>query len=183
MENDTEEVVVDEEVKPEETPAETETETTDWKAKYEETQGRLRRAETKLSKVKEPETKSEKQPSKSDDLDYGQKAFLIANGIKGEKELDFVKSELKKSNENLDALLENEYFKSKLDKFRALGKTAEATPTGKRSGGVAIDSLEYWVEKAGANAENLSEVPANMRTQVVNALKSKADNQGKFYNS
>lgn len=144
---------------------------------------RAKVAEAKVKDLKAQLDSMGTSKKSSEILDYGQKAFLIANGIKGEKELDFVKSELKKSNEELDSLLENDYFKSKLENFRALGKTADATPTGKRSGGVATDSVEYWMAKAGANAENLDEVPADMRTKVVNALKAKADNTGKFYNS
>lgn len=168
-----EEVVVTPEA--EEETQETEGETTDWKAKYEETQGRLKRMETKLSKASE--TKTEKAPSKLDGFDYGQKAFLTTQGIKGAKEFEFVQSELKKSGEDLDTLIENDYFKAKLEKFRALGKTAEATPTGKRSSGVATESVEYWATKP------LEEVPKDMRTKVVNHLIDKEKNKGQFYNS
>lgn len=177
MTNEDGEEVVDEAVEDVEDTTTTEEDTTDWKAKYEETQGRLKRAETKLSKVKEPETKTEKQPSKSDGLDYGAKAYLTANGIKGAKEFDFVQSELKASGEDLDTLLENDYFKARLEKFRALGKTAEATPTGKRSGGVATDSVEYWAAKP------FEEVPKDMRAKVVNFKLDKEKSKGVFYNS
>ena len=79
MENQEEEVVELEETEfVEETPVEEdtkeeETDDTDWKAKAGELQGRLKRAETKLSKVNE---KSEKAPSKSSDLGYAEKAYL-----------------------------------------------------------------------------------------------------------
>lgn len=119
------------------------------------------------------ETKSKK----SDDLDYGAKAFLTANGIKGAKEFDFVKEEMKKSGEDLDSLLENDYFKTRLEKFRALDKTSNATPTGKRSGGVATDSVEYWLTKP------IEEVPADMRIKVINHKLAKEKNKGVFYNS
>lgn len=178
MLNDEGEEVEEEVVTPEAEAEEVEAEdTTDWKAKYEETQGRLKRAETKLSKAKEPETETKKSPSKSDDLDYGAKAYLTANGIKGAKEFDFVKTELKASGEDLDTLLENDYFKARLEKFRALGKTAEATPAGKRSSGVATDSVEYWMAKP------FEEVPKDMRAKVVNAQLEKEKNKGVFYNS
>lgn len=150
---------------------------TDWKAKFEEEEGRRKRAETKLSKAKEPETESKKSPSKSDGLDFGAKAYLAANGIKGAKEFEFVQSELKKSGEELDSLLENDYFKTRLENFRALSKTSEATPTGKRSSGVATDSVEYWMAKP------FEEVPKDMRAKVVQAKLDKEENKGHFYNS
>lgn len=106
----------------------------------------------------------EKSPSKkSDELDYGQKAFLTANGIKGSKEFDFFKDEMKKSGEELESLLENEYFQSKLEKFRALNKTANATPKGDKRSGMTMDSVEYWMTKP------IEEVPQDMRVKVVNA--------------
>jgi len=130
--------------------------------------------------IKKPEIKTEsitKTNGKSDDFDYGEKAFLTANGIKGSKEFDFVKSELKSSGQDLDSLLENDYFQTKLEKFRALNKTAEAIPTGKRSGGVSVDSVEYWSTKP------IEEVPKEMRIKVVNAKLEKETKKGVFYNS
>lgn len=120
-----------------------------------------------------PEVKSSK---KSDDLDYAQKAFLTANGIKGSKEFDFVKDELKKSGEELDNLLDNDYFKSRLEKFRNLNKTAEATPKGGKRSSMTTDSVEYWMSKP------IEEVPQEMRIKVVNARLKKEESKGKFYN-
>lgn len=161
----------------EETPVveTTTTEEVDWKAKFEEEEGRRRRLETKLNKAKE--TPAEKPPT-SDALDLGAKAFLAANGIKGSKEYDFVQSELKKSGETVDSLIENEYFKAKLEKFRALEQTASATPSGdSRSGGAAIDSVEYWATKP------FEEVPKDMQRKVVNYKLEKENSKGVFYNS
>ena len=120
---------------------------------------------------------AEKESSKSDGLDYGQKAFLTSSGIKGAKEFDFVQAEMKASGQDLDSLLENDYFKSKLEKFRALAQTADATPTGKRSSGVATESVEYWATKP------IEEVPKDMRIKVVNFKLQKDQNKGVFYNS
>ena len=94
-----------------------------------------------------------------------------------------MQAELKASGQDLDTLLENDYFKSKLEKFRALAQTADATPSGKRSSGVATESVEYWVAKAGNNTENLEEVPKDMRQKVVNAILAKEKSKGQFYNS
>ena len=121
--------------------------------------------------------KPEYKASKSDELDYGKKAFLTANGVKGTKEFDFVKDELKKSGMDLEGLLENDYFQSRLEKFRALNKTAEATIKGKDSKGVQTDSVEYWMNKP------IEDVPHEMRIKVVNAKLKQHESKGKFYNS
>ena len=178
MENQEEnEVVVEEEFTPEGTHEEEEQDTTDWKAKADELQGRLKRAETKLSR--NSDSKPESKPSKSNDLDYGAKAFLASHDlkVKGTKELEFVQNELKQSGQELDSLLENDYFKQRLESFRVLDKTSEATPTGKRSGSAAVDSVDYWLTKP------IEEVPSEMRTKVVNARLEKETKKGVFYNS
>ncbi len=118
-----------------------------------------------------------KRSKKSDGLDYGQKAFLIANGIKGEQEMGLVEEAMKRTGETLDAVLENPYFKSQLDDIRALAKTAEATPKGGKVGGTAVDSVDYWLTKP------IEDVPADMRIKVVNAKLERDKSKGVFYNS
>jgi len=136
------------------------------------------RAKVAEAKVKDLKAQLEKAgASKSDALDYGQKAYLASNGIKGAKEFEFVQAQLKESGKDLDSLLENKYFNAALEEFRALDKTAEATPTGKRSSGVATDSVEYWMAKP------FEEVPKDMRAKVVQAKIDKEKNKGQFYNS
>lgn len=120
-----------------------------------------------------PAKKSTPEP---DGLDLGMKGYLKASGIKA-NEFDFVEAELKKSGGDIDDLLDNEYFQAKLEKHRALSKTQEATPKGKRSSGVATDSVEYWSSKP------IADVPVEMRRAVVNAKLAKEQSQGKFYNS
>ena len=178
--NHEEEEVVEDDAVEEETSEEatedTEEDSTDWKAKADELQGRLKRAETKLSK---DSSKPVSKPSKSNNLDYGAKAYLASHDlkVKGTKELEFVQNELKQSGQDLDSLLENDYFTQRLEKFRALDKTDEATPKGTRSNGVATDSVEYWMTKP------IEDVPADMRTKVVNAKLEKETTRGVFYNS
>lgn len=130
-------------------------------------------------KKTEPEvkTKSEPKAKKSDDLDYGQKAFLVANGIKGEKELSLVKEAMKESGKTLEQVLESKYFQSELESLREIDRTEKATPTGKRSSNNSMDSVEYWMSKP------MSEVPKEMRTKVVNARLAKEQGGGVFYNS
>jgi hypothetical protein len=119
-----------------------------------------------------------KEPSKkSDDLDYGAKAFLKASGIEN-TEFDFVKDELKKSGlKDLESLLDNPYFKAELENRRELGKTKNATIKGKASNQVATDSVEFWLTKP------IEEVPREMRYKVVQARMKKDSSGGTFYNS
>ena len=111
------------------------------------------------------------------DLDYGQKAFLIANGIKDAKEVEFIKKEMKTSGLELDSLLENGYFMQRFTEFQSLNKTAQAVPKGTRGAGVATDSVEYWATKP------IAEVPQDMRIKVVNFKLNKEQSSGIFYNS
>jgi hypothetical protein len=111
------------------------------------------------------------------DFGYDVKAYLKASGIRAE-EFDFVKAEMKASGiADVDTLLENDYFKSKLEKRREVAKTQDAVPSGKRSGGVATDNVDYWLSKP------IEEVPANMRRAVVNARVEREGKKSQFYNS
>lgn len=173
MENETEEVVV-EETPAEETQAD-ETEATDWKAKYDEAQGRLRRAETKLSKVKAEEPKAEKQPSKSDELDYGQKAYLVANDIKAQDEVKLVREVMKDTGKTLEQVLESKYFQAEIKEMRELKKSADATPSkSNRSNISAKDDVEYWISKG--------ELPEDrtLRSKVVAERRARDTNSNPF---
>lgn len=144
------------------------TDTTDWKSEALKYKAILDR-----NKEKKEEVKKE---TRSDDFGYDVKAYLKSSGIKS-TEFDFVKNELKNFNGDVDALIDNEYFQAKLEKQRAISKTADATPKGKRTGSPATDSVEYWMAKPFAD------VPLEMRAKVVNAKLDQEKNKGIFYNS
>lgn len=151
----------------ENTGGEEETDTTDWKAEALKFKAILDRNKGK----------SDKPASKSNDFGYDVKAYLKASGIKAE-EFDFVKGEMKSAGiKDVDALLENKYFQSKLEEHREISRSTEATPKGNRSGGVATDSVDYWLAKP------IEEVPMSKRREVVNAKLAKEQNQSKFYNT
>ena len=173
--NEVEEVEVEnEEEVVEETTDEVVEETTEVDPR-DATIGRLNRELTKAKKALDKG--APKQTNKSDDLDYGQKAFLSTQGIKGSKEFDFVQEQIKKSGSNIENLLENDYFKSELENFRSINKTADAIPEGNLSGSPAVDSVEYWSSKP------IEEVPADMRIAVVNSKLEQETKKGVFYNS
>lgn len=114
---------------------------------------------------------------KSDGLDYGQKAFLVANGVKGEAETKLVQNVMRETGKSLEQVLESKYFQAELKDIRDLQQSANATPTGRRSGNMASDSVEYWLTK------DFKDVPADMKAKVVNARLQKKENKGVFYNS
>lgn len=146
----------------------TTSEETDWKAEALKYKAILDRNKNK------PNTKETR---KSDDFDYAEKAYLKVNGIDA-SEFDFVRQEMKNAGKkDIDAILSNPYFKSELESRRELNKTAQSTIKGKRSNGVATDSVEYWMSKP------IEEVPTDMRIKVVNAKLQKENSKGVFYNS
>lgn len=120
--------------------------------------------------------KGDKAPNKSDGFGYDVKAYLKASGIES-SEFDFVKQEMKDAGvKDVDSLLGNKYFQSRLEEHRELTKTQAAIPSGKRTGGVATDSVDYWLSKP------IEEVPADKRRAVVNARLEREQGKGKFYN-
>lgn len=140
----------------------------DWKAEALKYKAILDR-----NKDKKPESKSKK----SEGLDYGQKAFLVANGIKGEDEIGLVEDAMKKTGDSLEGVMENPYFKAQLENVRELAKTKDAMPKDTKLGGVPTDSVEYWMSKP------IEEVPSEMRIKVVNEKLRQSQSKGVFYNS
>lgn len=143
----------------------------DWKADALKYKAILDRNKKKVEEKKEVVVEK-----KSYDFGYDVKSYLKSSGINA-SEFDFVKKELKAYGGDVDSLIENEYFQDKLKKHRDLSKTADATPKGKRTGSPATDSVDYWMNKPFAD------VPADMKSRVVNARIDKEKNKGIFYNS
>lgn len=147
----------------------TEEDTTDWKAEALKYKNILDRNKNKKADEK-PASKT-----KSDDFGYDVKAYLKSSGINAD-EFDFVKAEMKASGKDVDSLLESKYFQEGLERHREINKTSNATIKSKRSGGVAVDSVEYWAGK------DFADVPADMRGKVLAHREAKEKNKGMFYN-
>jgi predicted nuclease with TOPRIM domain len=153
-------------------------ETTDWKAKYEEIQGRLKRAETKLSKV---DRTSEKTPSKkSDDFDYGEKAYLFARDIKTQSEMKLVRDVMKDTGKKLEDVLESKYFQAELKEMRDIEQTSRAIPSNsKRTGQSSVNTVDYWLAKGELPPADMPD----LRKEYVNAKAQKSVSKKMFYNS
>ena len=175
MENDEEieeEIVEETPELPEEPVVERQTES------LEDRKARLERQLSQTNKKLgiEPESIEVQPIKKSDGIGYGEKAFLVANGIKGE-ETKLVQEAMKRTGESLEQILENPYFQAKLKETRDLALTADATPKGNRSNSIPTDSVEYWMTKP------IEEVPQDMRIKVVNKKLEQGKSGGVFYNS
>lgn len=136
-------------------------ETTDWQARARELEGRLKRAEKKLSRAENDSTKA---PSKTGDFDYAQKAYLVANGVKGNDEMKLVKEIMSNTGKSLDQVLESKYFTAELNEMREMRKSQDAIPSNsKRSSQSGKDTVEYWLAKG--------ELPEDreLRSKVVKA--------------
>lgn len=137
-------------------------ESTDWQARARELEGRLKRAEKKLSKF--DSDAPAKAPSKTGDFDYAQKAYLVANGVKGNDEMKLVKEIMSNTGRSLDQVLESKYFTAELNEMREMRKTQDAIPNNsKRTTQSGKDSVEYWLAKG--------ELPEDreLRSKVVKA--------------
>jgi hypothetical protein len=111
------------------------------------------------------------------DLDYGEKAFLLASGIKGNDEMNLVKQLRKETGKSLEDLVESRFFKAELEDFRQIRTTTNAVPSNsKRSNQSSIDSVEYWIAK--------KELPKDpiLRRKVVNERYNRERNVNVFGN-
>lgn len=126
--------------------------------------GMLKRAETDAG-IDEPEIKK-KTSKKSEEFDYGEKAFLISNGIKEADEIALVKDIIGSTGKSLDDVMTSKYFQAELKELRDTKIATNAVPPGsKRTGQSAQNTVEYWIAKG--------ELPPvsdrKLRQEVVNA--------------
>lgn len=162
--------------------------TTDWKALAMERDelarknyGIAQRYKTKAEKAKEE--KPEKKPIEKNEQpsnDFGEKAYLIANGIKSKDEIDLVLRLKKETGKDVESLMDSTYFQTELKAFRDQKNTDNAVPSNnKRSNNSTVDSVDYWLAK--------DELPpkeqAKLRAEVINAKMKTEQTKGVFYNS
>ena len=122
--------------------------------------------------------KPKQEAKQSGELDYGQKAFLIANGIKNAEEIELVKKVQSTTGKSLEEILESKYFKADLKDLRDKDEVEEALPKGtKRSGGTSKDSVEYWVNTP---PEKFSAVPDHLKREVLAKQLDLRKNGNKF---
>lgn len=128
------------------------------------------------------EAKKSDQPEaqkQSDELDYGQKSYLLTKEI-DESEFGFVTEQLSKSNLELSDMLSNGYFQAELKAFRDNNAARNASPEGEGRGATepANTKVDYWIDKGELPPND----PANLqlRRDVVNRREQIAKNADRF---
>ena len=135
----------------------------------------------KWVKPQKPEKPVEKtpssEPSKPNELDYGQKAYLKSYGIAGSDELALVK-QFQDRGFNLDSIVEDDVFTAKLTNLRDARASSNAIPKGKpRSGQPVINDLD----EAMATYKETGELPKDFETRnkLIDKITDK-ENKGLF---
>lgn len=129
-------------------------------------------AESKPEPVKKDSTE------KPNSLDYGQKAFLNSYGIKGSDELALVK-QFQDRGFDLDSIVSDDVFTSKLSNLREARETSNAIPRGKgRSAQTSVTDVDLAVAKF----QETGELPNDLdtRIKVVDAITAKDKRKGLF---
>ncbi len=148
--------------------------------KLNQTLGSLKRENKDLKKPKETsvETTSTKE-TKTEGLGYAEKAFLVANGVKGADEIALVEKAMKSTGDSLESVLENDFFQGKLKSLRDGKAAIAATPSGTRRSAQqpATDTVEYWSEKY-ATGTPITDIPDAMQIKVINAKIAKEKSSG-----
>jgi hypothetical protein len=141
--------VLETEVETLEEATDEEKDTTDWKAKYEEVQGRLKRAETKLEKgkiEKKAEAIVEKQ-SKTGELDEAVRDFFDLKGY-SDDEMEVFHNIMKRTGMSHREVLKDEYALSKVTAMRKDVEVKDATPSGTRRAGSSGNNLDAAIAKS-----------------------------------
>lgn len=150
----------DEEEKKEEKPTETP------EAKIARLERQLAQARKKIGETKVTEPPKQNK----DELDYGQKAFLRAEGIKSSEEEALVLNIMRQTGKKLEEVLDSKYFQAELNEIRERKATENAIPNGsKRTGQTARDDVAYWLAKG----ELPPREEVELRRKVVNAKLSR----------
>ncbi len=182
--NDAEQTVdsVEAEVEALESKTDAEKDTTDWKAKYEETAGRLKRAETKLDKKKIEDRAEEivEKRSKSGDLDETQLDYLDLKGINEDEDVKIIQRHVRNTGETVRQALKDDYVVAKLAANKEKREVSDATPSStKRTGGGQTTSLSNAIAKFEATGK----LPEDFKlaTEVTNAIASRGSSKPSWH--
>lgn len=142
---------------------------------------RTKEAETKLktfASEKKDTTPTKKADKDDKSLDYGQKAFLIANGIKGQEEISIVQDVLNSTGKSLDEVIEMRFVQEELKALREQKQTEDATPKGNegRGGNGARGTVDFWIAKGELPPADQVE----LRRKVVNEKLKRSKQKSKF---
>lgn len=177
--NDTQDVDLEnnEEAELAETPVDTDWEAQAKKAEAEAAKWR-RIAERSAKKSEAPVEHAEKAPQKTTnpgEFDYGQRAYLAAKGLETPEAMALAKEIIGETGRELVDVVNSKYFAAELKERQETKASMEAVPkTTKRSASPIKDEAAYWVDK------DFSEVPQNLRSQVLNLKIERERKEGQF---
>lgn len=144
----------------------------DWKAEAEKYKGIADRRTTKLSKFKtapKPEIPKPVDQTKKGELDFGQKAWLIAKGVEHEDDIKTVVDAMAATGKTLDKVMESSFLIGEIAKAKEERATKAAIPPadGRGSGADARDQVDYWLKKGPHELPPADQV--DLRRKVVKA--------------
>lgn len=154
-------------------------------SKKDETIGSLKRdlKVTKKEAKKEPEVESPKETEKPDEFGLLQKTYLRSAGITDTDEVELARSLQEKTGMELDELVDDDFFKAKLEALRNDKATVEATADVRGGSGKqeAKYTPEYWVAKG--TPPSREDVPdRKTRAKIHKAMLADAKSGKMFYN-
>lgn len=110
--------------------------------------------------------------------DYGQKAYLVAQGIKDPEEQEVVFNAMQRTGDELENVVNDEFIQNKIQKLRNDKEAEQATPKSSgRSGSPASDSVEYWVQKGELPPKDQK---PQLRRDVLQAMRKQSRRPKKF---
>lgn len=143
---------------------------------------RAKKAEGELKEFKSKKPEPEKKPEaseKSNEVDFGQLAYLATKGIEDPTDVEYLKKVMDDTGKNLVEVLNSSYVKAELKDRAEARNVANATPSGsRRSTGAAVDSVEYHLAKYLQTGK----LPADreMAEKVVNARLHQETSKSQF---
>ena len=126
------------------------------------------------------------EPSKPSELDKGDKALLVAYGIKGQDEFALAKNFMNRTGDDIDAIVGDDIFQAKLKALRDAKAVADATPKGnKRSANAPQDAFDVAYKKYVDEGTFPENTPDNreLREKLVEKRAASETSDSKFYNS
>lgn len=157
------------------------------KADWEKTNQTLGSLKRQLKDIQKSHTETKETPTKetkTEEFGLLQKTYLRSAGITAEDEVELAKDLQKKTGLDWDKLVDDDYFQTKLQKFRDSKANAEATSNIKGSGSTnnAKNDPAYWLAKG--TPPSTSDIPNRKdRVKIARAFMENSRTSGKkFYN-
>lgn len=123
----------------------------------------------------EPKSKS----TKSDSEDYGQLAYLKANGVENDAEIDFIRATMADTGKSLRDVMNNKFVQAELKEMREATASQNAIPKGtKRTSTTDVNNVDYWIAKGEMPPDTVDN--RELRAKIVNEEIRREKNKSVF---